>query len=176
MKDQQEQKQETTTTPTSTTWDNVADKFLPHDRAYRIKLQWASFFFYWFNHQSWLMILKRLKLIGALLVEQQQQETNNIISSTTWDDVAGKFFVSQNLSNKAPMSFILFLLIQSSIMIDDFKKNEAHRSYIPIFRGSLRSYVFSSAIELIASKKKSERVHIPLNNFFFKSLFLHVRT
>ena len=122
------------------------------------------------------MILKRLKLIGALLVEQQQQETNNIISSTTWDDVAGKFFVSQNLSNKAPMSFILFLLIQSSIMIDDFKKNEAHRSYIPIFRGSLRSYVFSSAIELIASKKKSERVHIPLNKIFFKSLFLHVRT
>ena len=119
------------------------------------------------------MILKRLKLIGALLVEQQQQETNNIISSTTWDDVAGKFFVSQNLSNKAPMSFILFLLIQSSIMIDDFKKNEAHRSYIPIFRGSLRSYVFSSAIELIASKKKNHKGYISLWTIFFSNLYFY---
>ena len=75
------------------------------------------------------------------------------------------------------MSFILFLLIRSLIMIDDFKKIEAHWSYIPILRGSLRSYVFSSAIELIASKKiKSGRVHIPSNKFIFKSLFLHVRT
>ena len=118
------------------------------------------------------MILKRLKLIGALLVEQQQQETNNIISCTTWDDVAGKFFVSQNLSNKAPMSFILFLLIQSSIMIDDFKKNEAHRSYIPIFRGSLRSYVFSSAIELIASKK-NQKGYISLRTNLFSNLYFY---
>ena len=56
------------TTPTSTTWDDVADKFTPNGRTYRIKLQWASFFFYWFDHQSWSMILKRTKLIGALLV------------------------------------------------------------------------------------------------------------
>ena len=40
----------------------------------------------------------------------------------------------QNLSNKAPMSFIPFLLIRSSITIDDFKKNEAHLSFIGCLR------------------------------------------
>ena len=63
----QQQKTEKTTRTTAT-WNDVAGKLMTHGRAYRIKLQWSSVFFYWFDYQSWSMILKRTKLIGALLV------------------------------------------------------------------------------------------------------------
>ena len=80
----------------------------------------------------------------------------------------------QSLSNKAPMSFLLFLFIRSSIMIDDSKKKEAHWSFITNFRGSLRSYFFFSAIESIASKKIRKDTY-PFEQIYFP-MFIFTRT
>ena len=84
----------------------------------------------------------------------------------------------QSLSNKAPMSFLLFLFIRSLIMIDDSKKKEAHWSFITNFRGSLRSNFFSSAIESIVSKKSKgicpfEQIYFPM--FIFTCTYLRYR-
>ena len=79
----------------------------------------------------------------------------------------------QSLSNKAPMSFLLFLFIRSSIMIDDSKKKEAHWSFITNFRGSLRSYFFFSAIESIASKKNQKGYISLWTSLFQIFIFTH---
>ena len=73
---------------------------------------------------------------------------------------------------KAPMSFLLFLFIRSSIMIDDSKKKEAHWSFITNFRGSLRSNFFPSAIESIASKK-NQKGYISLWTNLFSNVYFN---
>ena len=61
-------------------------------------------------------------------------------------------------------------------MIDDCKKNEAHRSCICNFRGPLRSSFFLFSIASMSQTKKSSRVYVyPLVRIFF-TMFIFTRT
>ena len=62
---------------------------------------------------------------------RQQHEEKNASSD---DDATKLMPLRKSLSNKAPMSLVLFLLNRSLIMIDDFEKNQAHLSFIGCLR------------------------------------------
>ena len=58
---------------------------------------------------------------------RRQHEEKNASSD---DDATKLMPLQKSLTNKASMSFLIFLLIRSSIMIDHIKNNEAHLSFI----------------------------------------------
>ena len=75
-----------------------------------------------------MWILRTCVRIGRL---RQQHEEKNASSD---DDATKLMPLRKSLSNKAPMSLVIFLLNRSLIMIDDSKKNQAHWSFIGCLR------------------------------------------